>query len=330
MLAKFPDCRLHITIREDSGLPVRDHSESIIWSDGKLYDPAELVRQPPVNPPGLILSSVASLPSALRDALLRRMQDPSLKCLGPVRLPAGGLWIGFDVVLRPCSGYTVAVEVVTLKSDGTLVSADDEPYLSWKFRTSLYATASALVKGMAGSGLRHRMLIQPLVLDPPAAGQHVNFVADKMLEEALTTAMGERPALPSAGQLTVLWQKISGPQFGVARAVAILLAHKEPMFRRTRTVRLEELTADPPAPMRVVSPTEQLLFGPDKTKSDSIERFTISTGGFTIVAHLNATTGSPAGATIAFTRQVVDRIESGFFGTESSVLDATLLADRPL
>ncbi|NWB90319.1 hypothetical protein [Pseudomonas agarici] len=321
ILAKFASVRLRITINEDNGAPVLDPGGTLQWHRGISYIPKDIFPDDVTQdtPAGLLVESVASLPTALREALARH----GLSCLGPIQLPPGALWIGLDVVLRPLSGYRILVEVVG--PGDTPLFPDDPPFLSWQFKTGLAPSLGAQADQIRAARIRHRTLNQPLALMRALAQEDgLSIVADKMLEDALAAGTGDRIQQSGEAQLTVLWER----QGQSLQARMIVVVCNEPLLRRTRGVRIEERASNSsPSMIRIAVPADLPCVLPKLSRSQRIGRIEVASSGRVLVAHLDPGSGD---AGIALERRSVERIASGTPVTEIVIIAAAVLADRPI
>lgn len=325
ILGKFPDSRLRITINEDNGAPVLDPTDTLEWHRGIRYDPKDIYSDDVTqNPPkGLLVESVASLPTALSEALARYIETQGMACMCPIHLPPGALWIGLDVVLRPLSGYRIVVELVG--PDDRPLFPDDPPFLAWEFKTGLAPSLGALAGQMRAARLRHRTIAQPLSVPPLLTQEEgVGIVADKLLEDMLVAATGERAPRSEEVQASVLWEEDSGR----LRAAAIVMNTSEPLLRHTRGVRIEERAdTNSQAKVRLAVPGDLPCVIPNLTRSSRIKHIAVSSSGRMLVAYLAPEAGD---AGIALERKVLERIVSGTPAVEIVTIAAAVLADRPL
>jgi hypothetical protein len=321
ILAKFPKVRLRVTISEDNGATVTDSSGRLEWHKGISFKPAEIADALKPPPTGLVTESTAALPTALREALVRLSKAHGLHCLEPIGMPPGGLWIGFDAVLRTLSSYRIVVELVD--EAGARVFAEDETFLSWRFKTGLNPVLSAHAEALRNTPMRHRVLKAPLgVLPVMTTVRGINVVADKILEDAIAASTGYRNLRGSEAQISVLWEATGD----VLRAVAILIASNEPLMRATKGVE-EEDTVTSNTTVRVLVSGDQPVLMPNLGASARIERFEVASSGCVIIAHLDPTRVGEA--QIALERVAVERIPSGSPVVETIVVSAASLADRP-
>jgi len=321
ILAKFPKVRVRVTISEDNGAPVTDSAGKLEWHKGISFKPSEIADALKPPPAGLLTESISALPTALREALVRLTEEQGLGCLGPIDMPPGGLWIGFDAVLRTLSSYRIVVELVD--EAGARIFADDENFLSWRFKTGLNPNLSAHAQVLRDTPMHHRALKAPLgVLPAMTTTRGLRVVADKILEDAIAVSTGDRNLLRNEAQISILWQ----PMGNVLRAVAILISSNEPLMRATKGVQEEEFVASNTT-VRVLVPGDQLVLLPNLGASARIDRFEVASSGCVIIAHLNPT--SVGEAQIALERIAVERIPSGSPVVETIVVSAASLADRP-
>lgn len=324
ILAKFPSARLRITIKEDNGAPVLNTDGTLQWHRGISYVPKDIFPDDITQgtPAGLLVESVASLPTALREALARHIRSNDLSCLGPIQLPPGALWIGFDVVLRPLSGYRIAVEL--LGSGDMLLFPDDPPFLSWQFKTGLAPSLGAQADQLRAARIRHRILSQPQALMGPHPQEGISIVADKVLEDALAAGNGERILQSEEAQISVLWER----QTDKMQARMLVVVSSEPLLRRTRGVLIEERASSAsPSMISIAVPADLPCVMPNLSQSPRIERIEVATSGRVLIAHLKPGSGD---AGIALERRLVERIASGTPVIETIIIAAAVLADRPI
>lgn len=322
ILAKFPSARLRITIKEDNGAPVLNSDGTLHWHRGISYVPKDILPDDVTQgtPPGLLVTSVASLPTALREALA--LYANKLECLGPIQLPSGALWIGLDVVLRPLSGYRIAVELVG--PGDILLFPDEPPFLSWQFKTGLAPSLGAQADQLRAARVRHRILSQPQALMGPHPQDGVSIVADKVLEDALAAGTGERILQSEEAQISVLWER----QTDRMQARMLVVVSSEPLLRRTRGVLIEERASSAsPSMISIAVPSDLPCVMPNLSQSPRIERIEVATSGRVLIAHLKPGSGD---AGIALERRLVERMASGTPVIETIIIAAAVLADRPI
>lgn len=326
ILSKFSDARLKISIIEDNGAPVLSDNGALQWHLGLHFDPKDIFPDDPTQgfPDGLLPASVASLPTALREALARHINKNGLgDCLGPIQLPPGSLWIGFDVVLRPLSSYRIVVEL--LGDENIPYHPDAPPFLSWQFKTGLSPTIAAYADMLRGGRIRHRSLVRPMP-DLPVIDEQENVVqiADKILEDHLALVVGERILVGAEASLTVLWEH----QNDYMVAVAVVLESTEPLMRRTRGVRIEEkLSGDGRPGIRIAVPASLVFVAPSLSHSKRVSRIEVATSGRVLIARLK---DEPGDVGIAIERRSIERFNSGTPVVEIINIAAGALANRPI
>jgi len=323
MLAKFPEARLKVTVTEDGGTAVTDSTGTLPWHRGVLVTPADLVDPLAPAPKGFILDSFASLPSALREAIFKKIKDGSLRCLGNPTIPAGGLWIGLDVALRSLAGYRVRIEVV--RADGTewpWASTPAEPFLQWQFSTALHTELSAHAVQFAAMAPRHRVMAKELATSfVSSAGSRV---ADKVFEDTIAEALAERSDRSTETAVTILWHV--DPQTQHLKANALLLESREPIARTTRTVRIG-LLSDVAPDTSVAEPQDVELQSINLVESKRVTGIIYSESGFAALLNLDDNTGD---VEIVFERHSVDRVPAALPAKATVAIAAGKLAQRQM
>lgn len=329
IFAKFPDLRLKVTITEDGGAQVFNSTKALRWDQGALVAPSELTD--PVQPPpvGFFKDTVASLPSALKDALYQRVRDGSLVCLGPINLPDSGIWIGFDVELLALTGYRIAVEVV--HADGSKwvwtdpAFGESAPFLEWRFSTALHRNLAGHVAQLKAGRIRHKMLAGMFSLQFSNEGLEPIVVPEKRFEDALAAALEERPDRGGEARLTVLWRLEQAEK--VLKAYALLIESREPLLRTTRSVRIGPLSEIAPD-TSVAEPQDLLLQSFDPGQSQRVSGICCSSSGFAALIKIDET--SAEDLRIVLARRAVERIPATKSAFATLEIPASTLAPRPV
>lgn len=230
---------LKVTITNDGDQRVTNSDATIEWSgEGRVFDPLTL--NAAQAPPGIQLRPVTSLPSAIKLALMARLAGGGLPCLvGDLAHPATALWIGFDVALKPLTGYALRIEVVkpdlatnpvshapwVWPAAGGPPKGTADPFFACTFRTSLYASTRAHARALRGALPRHRLLLAPLSIGAGPAS--LTVLAEKTFEDALAAATGERSTRTGSPRVTVLWS----PKQAELEPLAVLIEANEPLVR---------------------------------------------------------------------------------------------------
>jgi hypothetical protein len=340
ILAKFSDARLKVTITEDGGTSVTGAAGAVRWDQGVLVAPAALDPAVPA-PTGFFRASIASLPSALQNAIYERYLDGSLACLGEISLPAGGIFIGFEVDLLALSGYRIAIEVVS--ADGSPWSwpgrgggngegeLDEEapdtvrptPFLEWRFSTALHRDLASYAAALGATRLRQRVLLQPLDAVFPAGGATPQQLAEKPFEDALAQALGERPDRSGESRLTLLWRR----DVDVLKATALLIESREPLLRTTQSVRVGPLSETAPD-TAIAEPADLPLQSIDAGRSLRLAGLTYSSSGCACLARIDE--NAPGDFKLALARHPVERIPVTRAMDAAVEKAAAQLAPRPL
>lgn len=335
MLAKFPNARLRIRISDDAGNAVTNVAGDIDWHKGPLFDPADFL-DPKPDPHGIHKDQIASLPSALQEALLGKIASGELDCLKPIKWPQGGVWIGFDVALRPLAGYSIDLSVVTLDGKpwpfppNRTEATGDASLLSWRFATGLHGDLSDFAAELRNHPVRNRILeSEPDFTLAVPETEAIRVMADKDLEDALVGAGGERPLPGNQPEITLYWirRSASGGQEVQLVPLALALSCPDPILRRTegcvitrqkvgeRTIRLAERA--------------RLAFQKvDMATSKGIETVYLASSGFALVARLKA--DAEGECALAFGQTEVDRVPRALMPTVSLILDPLRLKPRPV
>ena len=318
ILQKYPGLRLKISVIEDGNNPVTGKDgkgNTFDWRKGQLYDPTSLLDALAVTP-GLDRKWFNALPSPLLRPIKSAIAAGKLHCLDNSIKLDQGQWMGIRVDLEPLLGYTVKIELA--HADGERWSTDsaeaNPPFLQWHFRTGVHANLTEQRELFARPIARQRKLLplstQPgdafaheleglsqtaKVCDeyrdtdldnteaPPASTGNVSLIPDHALEDALTRWIGERPALNSETEKTILWDA------GIAlSATAIVLRSREPMLRRTQTAKIERVASD--AGSTDVLKLEWIITRfPSRAKSKGVKALYVSSSGTSAVAIFDPT-----------------------------------------
>lgn len=322
ILEKFPDARIKVTITEDAGNPVLNPDRSLKWNEGVLVDPHALNDSLHEPPKGFIRDSIASLPSALKRAIEEKMKSGELQCLGNIALPDAGIWIGFDAVLRPISGYGIRLDIVDRAGSpwvfpkGT-AAPGDESFLDWRFRTGLYGNLGQLV-GELRKPYRHRVLVRVPVL-PTNGGDHEQIIGvpDKGFEDAMFEALGERHDKTVDASITVLWSRDGAD----LTAHGLLLESKEPLRRSTETVSI-----NPVGSGTLAAETSREVFqAPDLAASLGIKLVYVSSSGFSIFAEFGDIAN---GAKLVFSQLPINCVSRSAHAAATIEMAAPVLATR--
>ncbi|WP_224007908.1 hypothetical protein [Cupriavidus pinatubonensis] len=326
ILAKFSDARLRVVITDDGGMPVEASEGAFFWNDGILVAPAELIDPTAPAPAGFYLDAIASLPSALRNAIHEKLADGSLHCLGDISLPEGGIWIGFKALLRPLSSYRIEINIV--HADGTSwtwASPPPGPFLQWQFSTSLSANLPAHAGAITNARPRHKMLRQALPDLLAHCPREGIMLAEKSFEDSLAFLLGERSDRSEEAQCTILWRRDEiGMQF---LAAAVLVESREPLLRTTQSVKVGPISQIAGDGM-VASPQALLLQSIDLGTSTRAIGLAYASSGFAALIRLDEADGSDL--VVQLRRHEVERIPVTSDSTSELQVPASVLAPRPL
>jgi hypothetical protein len=310
MLVKY-GARLRVAITDNLGREVFDSTGNVHWTNGVIFDPARLLdaSQPP--PAGIDRTPVAALPSAVRDAILKKIAHGELACLGNLQLPASALWLGFDVALVPLTSYLVHIDVVDAAGHDWQWPASDQPldtsttFFQWTFGTSLYASTAHHASALARAPIRQRLLAQPLSMpagatDPALAA--VELVTDKLFEDAIAGATGERAHRGGDPQVTLLWTG----QGSALTPSAIVIESNEPLVRRA-ILPVPKPIAGSPDGLQLTERSPVVFSAPHAAGLAGVSRAVATTSGFAMLLVLDAS--APAnGVTLALGDTPLDRV----------------------
>lgn len=335
MLAKFPNARLRIRISDDAGNAVTNAAGDIDWHKGPLFDPADFL-DPKPDPHGIHKDQIASLPSALQEALLGKIASGDLDCLKPINWPQGGVWIGFDVALRPLAGYSIDLSVVT--PDGKpwpfpperTEATGDASLLSWRFATGLHGDLSDFAAELRNHPVRNRILdSEPDFTLAVPATEAIRVLADKDLEDALVGAGGERPLPGKQPEITLYWirRSASGGQEAQLVPLALALSCPDPILRRTESCVITRQKVGERT-IRLAERARLAFQNVDMATSKGIETVYLASSGFALVARLKADAESKCA--LAFGQTEVDRVPRAPMPTVSLTLDPLRLKPRPV
>ena len=335
MLAKFPEARLRIRISDDAGNPVTNPAGDIRWHDGLLFDPAAFL-DPNPDPHGIKKDRIASLPSALQEALVEKIASGDLDCLKPLNWPQGGVWIRFDVALRPLAGYSIALSVVT--QDGApwpfppeqTEATGDADLLSWRFSTGLHGDLSDFAVELRNRPVRHRILTtEPEFASARPTGSAIRMLADKDLEDALVDAGGERPQPGKQPAVTLYWIRRPAREGQAGRLVpaALALTCPDPILRHTESCVITQRKVGERT-IRLAERARLAFQGIDLAKCRGIGTVTLASSGFALVARL--TEDAPAGCVLAFGQSTVELVPRALMESETLTLDPVWLVPRPV
>lgn len=329
MLAKFPEARLKIRISDDAGNPVTNAAGDIDWHKGPLFDPADFLDPKPA-PHGIHKDRIASLPSALQEALM------GLDCLKPIKWPRGGVWIGFDVALRPLASYSIDLSVVKLDGEPWPFTplrtelTGDASLLSWRFATGLHGDLSDFATELRNRPVRNRILdSEPeFALARPEA-EAVRVLADKDLEDALVGAGGERPQPEKQPEVTLYWMRQPANDRQEERLVplALALTCPDPIMRKTEScVITRQKVAE--RTIRLAERARLAFQNVDMVTSKGIETVYLASSGFALVAKLKA--DEEGECALAFRQTEVDRVPRVLMPNEYLTLDPLRLKPRSI
>lgn len=277
ILQKHPGLRLRISVTEDGDNRVVGsdaQGNAIVWSDGLLFDPAQLL-DVIADIPSIDRTWFNALPSPLLRALKQAIAQGKLHCLDNTIKLDQGLWIGLRATLQPLLGYRVRVELVdAVGAPWTFqeTARDDEglPFLEWHFRTGVHADLAEHAEALKRPVMRSRRIraktdapphdldleltqISRLVsvsdeyrdpdlsgVTPPAIADEVFLAPDQAMEDLLNSWLGERTPMTTEVETSALWEvdKLT------AKAAAIVVRSREPLLRRTRTARIVKDSTD--------------------------------------------------------------------------------------
>ncbi len=319
---------LRVTITNDGEQPVHDSSGAVHWDKGAMFDPAVLADLQQTPPPGIERKPVPSIPSAIKQALQEKQAAGGLACVPDLVLPESALWLGFDVQLRPLTGYAIQIDVV--KPNGELWSWPDgipdgtvQPFFASRFRTSLYESAEAHARVLNRLVLRHRLLAAGLQVpagEADAGAPALELIADKALEDAVAVATGERSSRSGDPLMTVLWMERSN----VLKPTAVLVESNEPLIRRALLPAVVPLDG---GAYRVTDATLQLFSWPRLDGVAGASRVVMASSGFALLLLLDETVAGPL--TITLADAALDRLPRTLASPAPAVtLTSALIAGR--
>lgn len=322
MLMKFPDARLKVVITEDGGTEVFDKTGTLRWDRGVLVDPANLVDPATPSPLGFENQSVTELPSALKEALIAKLgTGKPLSCLDNINPPAGGIWIGFDVRLRPLCGYKIAVDVVHTNGSLWQTGSAADHFVDWQFSTALHSNLAAHVAQLTNVPLRHKVVAR--TLNDAFASESDVVIAEKLFEDLLVASLGEAPSRSGEARKTLLWRK--DVESKKLLPAALLIESNEPLLRTTRSVRIASRSG-PTSETLIAEPEDLLLQSIDNKKSRRAAGATFSSSGFSALVRIDAAVSGDL--VLEFARYAVDRIPSALPNLAWLTVAATTLAAR--
>lgn len=290
VLVKYA-ARLRITISDDLGRPVTDSTGQVTWeTTGIDIDPATLLDLTQPTPLGIDRMPVAGVHSATLQALADKIARGELACLGNPKFPDTALWIGFDVMLTPLTGYLIRMDVIDASGQiwpwppSTEGLDSSTTFFQWRFATSLYASTAAHASVLQRAGVRHRLVsgslaMPPGSVDPAIAG--LELVNDKLFEDAIAAAIGERSHRGGDPQITVLWTQ-QGNHFTPAAVVA---EANEPLVRRT-TLPAKVAVPGAPGALNLTEGAPFVFSSPVVASAGGVTRAVSTTSGFAMLLEL--------------------------------------------
>lgn len=314
ILTRFPDARLRIRIKEDGNVPVTGQagSDAIDWTTGQIYDPIDLLDLIK-EPVGLSRRTFLGLPSALLRAIKEAIAAGKLDCLSKSIELDKGMWFGLIADLEPLHGYTVILDVFdAAKGSPWQYEAGPDgharPFFEWHFRTGLHRDTAVHAEAFAHHVKRNRQLVGATLdsktladalvqrsktvavsneyrdsdlsgKSAPQIPDTLAVIEDQHLENLLAMALGVRPALEAETETLLIWERGSAAE--KLSVAAIILRSREPICRKTQSVRVTNVGSDD-APIDVVQLEDMFIRYP---ASDilGVQQIFVSASGETIV-----------------------------------------------